>query len=1029
MNIDIIKPFNRLDISSSSSKVSSLHFAHSKLYVGYYNGDLSVHLAGNGQANRKIQRSLNPQKSFNEVKGLFNDNNHSQLFSLESKFSNVTENGSSIDSISVLPLANDSSKTILAIGSAGVLRIVEAVGRRIHTIMMFDEAKSYVGYEYLSDQQKFIIAAKKKVLVYDVVQKSRNITHFNKIKELSLKDKVKAIGIIPNQEILIASVYDFVLLDIETFGLKSLPVDESSLYNFNHSTSFSYFGISYSGPQTQIINISSNKTLLIKDTQVVSLITKDGSPCIIEQSPIKFSTIPIRISFIKPLYLVLIYPKKIDIIDIKTGDLIQRFHQQINSNSIFTTIDSDNFIMGSGTDILIFKVLDLKNQIHQYLSIRGAGSHSKNTIDPKNDLRLIGLEKAISLVSLENDKEEDQKNKLLYIRTFYITKAKILFESYSKYHESLVDISSEWLIPYDEILPLFPDFLNGEKYNPNDAMTINSVDSGRSISPNIVKRILVSDIEGNKHNNSTDSGTENEANSKISTPSSPSSKPQQQMNLQHKSQHMRKFSKALNNLIVYLTDQRRIHANFLDNRDLEWKGVKVNPVDIYPILENAQDKKQLNSQLRQIATTIDTSLFLCYYYMKPMLLGPLLRLPNNNCNARIVNECLLSDLHKHTDQLQNFLKELLDFYFGRKLHKDALEMLYKLAHEEKKDDHEFDRFIGGVDLTIQYLNKLGNEHLDLIFKFAHWVITEETDDIKHGELLFMNDLYECESYNNTKVLDYFISVIKSDELAIRYLEWLLFESDVFDGKQHLKFYTRLCLLYLKKLKEGADKWYPKLYNFLETSTSYEPWTVLKNIPTSEDRYLRLTIFIYKRLGEHDKSIDVLFNQLDDLDAAMTYCSDIYYQPHNKTTGENLLHKLMEDLLIHYDENLDKIEKLLILQGSKMSILRILTSLPNSFPMNKLSIFLQANLRNIQELLHDSRLAQQLYKVGSQKTRHKLLTKQSEGYPVQNARQLCGICNKKLGYTVLSIDKNNQVVHYGCFQRERAGTDPRRKSHT
>ena len=103
-------------------------------------------------------------------------------------------------------------------------------------------------------------------------------------------------------------------------------------------------------------------------------------------------------------------------------------------------------------------------------------------------------------------------------------------------------------------------------------------------------------------------------------------------------------------------------------------------------------------------------------------------------------------------------------------------------------------------------------------------------------------------------------------------------------------------------------------------------------------FLRLTTYIYKRLGEHDKAIDVLFNQLEDLDSAMKYCSDVYYQPHNKQTGERLLHKLLDDLLQHASENISSIEKLLYTQGSKMSILRILTSLPNSFPLYKLEKF-------------------------------------------------------------------------------------------
>ena len=108
-----------------------------------------------------------------------------------------------------------------------------------------------------------------------------------------------------------------------------------------------------------------------------------------------------------------------------------------------------------------------------------------------------------------------------------------------------------------------------------------------------------------------------------------------------KAQNIRKFIKAVNNLIIYLTDQRRILSTFMDKDVLTWKNIEINPSDIYP---------EFDGNLETVATVIDTSLFLCYFYCKPMLLGPLLRLPNNYCDSKIVNECLLSNIHNHVQQ-------------------------------------------------------------------------------------------------------------------------------------------------------------------------------------------------------------------------------------------------------------------------------------------------------------------------------------------------------------------------------------------
>lgn len=1074
MNIDVIQPFNRIHLPSPW-KITAIHYCQNKLYVGFNNGNLTIYPTkyAPNEANQKNinTKSLKHFKSFNDIKGLFSDNDQSQLFSLDQTFKNVAENNSAIESISVLPVMTDNSKTILAIEFMGTLKIYERIGKHLDLINSFDEAKSLTAYEYINynndDNNKlFIIGAKKKIFIYQIVQKSRNIINFNKIKEVVLKDKVKTLTLL-NDQVLIGLTYDFLFMNLnENFHLESLPVDETSVHNFSHSVSFNYFGLSYSGPETRVIKLSENEALLIKATQVVKL-EKSLERCTIKQLPTKFSSIPLFIAYLNPLYLFVVFNKKVEIVDIESGDIIQRFDHQISSNQIHSTVENGNIILGSGNDILQFKFIDYQNQIDQYLSIRGAVKSAplKNIKDPKNDLRLIGLNKAIMLVSklansnplFGNDDNEAlrSKKKLLIIRGLYKTKAIVLFESYFKYHESLVDISSEWILSFEDILALFPDFLHGglDLSKPNEERESDVVEpSSKHVSTNVIKRITLADIDNSRFNNynTTDSGTEaevmNESGqsiSNISTTASISSptikqsssfkSQKSQLDYKHsKSQNMRKFIKAVNNLIIYLTDQRRIHLGFANEKKIEWKGIEITPFDIYPHLDEVNWKSHINN----ISSIIDTTLFLCYFYTKPMLLGPLLRLPNNNCNVTIVQECLLGNLHKHNDQLQNFIQELLYFYFGRKLHCDALEMLYKLAHDPKKQDHddEFDTFIGGSDLTIQYLQRLNNDNIELVFKYSHWVLVEaekksKDDFLNSGELLFMNDSYECESYNNFKVLDFFMSVIKSDELAIRYLEWLLFESDVLENRKSsvLKFHTRLCLLYLKQLKAVSNSKteivenvsYTKLYSILEKTNHYEPWTVLKNIPTGSDNFLRLTIFIYKRLGEHDKSIDVLYNQLDDLDSAMNYCADIYGQPNSQNIGEQLLHKLLDDLLMQYDENISKIEKLLIHQGSKMSILGVLTSLPNSFPVSKLSFFLTSNLRLNQELVHDSRIASQLYKVGLVKLQHKLLTTESEGYLLQNGKQLCEICSKKLGYSVLSVDKNNQIVHYGCYQRTKS----------
>lgn len=1031
MNIDIIEPRNRVTLPVSGSKATSiLHLLKRHLFVGLNNGDILMYKAA---------------KTTKDDSG----------YVLQNTFSNVSKDNSPIEKLHGLPISNE-FKEVLVVTTIEFIRVMEISGTSINIIHEFPNSRNSYGTTVINigGKQLFVFSSKKKVYIFRM-KVIHNTLLFTQLSEIPFKDKIKSIALYPDERyLLVALVSELLLVKLSTFEVEPLPVDETSLTNFTSSTSFSYFSLSSSEPSTWILPLSRLQLLLVKDTLIVTLeldLELQGAteqPNII-QSPIKLSAVPLFVSFISPLYLLIVYNKRLEILDYETGDLIQKITHQFNSAQLLVShVGSSIFITSPGQNVLQFHILGHQKQIDQYLSISGKESSTGNIKDPKNDLKVIGLDKSISLVTKLESNEgffgtveaDTEKRKQLVLRELYRKKAILLFESYSKYHESLVEISSEWLVPYRDMFSLFPDFIDGELkiIGQGDFPNIEEAISVRSFSHNIVKRISLSDIQNTKLI-STDSGTDYDK-STINQTSSQSIAPNR--GGFSKSQNVRKFIKAVNNLIIYLTDQRRIHLTFVRdvNSKLSWKDVELTAFDIYPWLT----LEKLSSQINHIALVIDTTLFLCYFYTKPMMLGPLLRLPNNQCNAKVVNECLLNNIHPsmlhQSNQFQfhqqtNFIKELLDFYFGRGLHKDSLEMLYKLSHNEEDQvapvpDNEFANFVKGPDLTIQYLTKLSNDELELIFEFSVWVIMEGDKGLEVGESIFMNESYECENYDSLQVLNFFQNVLKVEALAIRYLEWLVLESDLIEkftkNNTLSKFHTKLCLLYLDKLKEiekeydgekeeefYKTEYYVKLFNFLKETNLYEPWTLLKNIPTNHDKYLRFTVFVYRRLGEHEKSVDVLYNQLNDLDSAMEYCSDIHKS--DSTIGESLLHKLLEDLLMDYEENVLQIEKLLVLQGSKMSIFKILLNLPNSFPLNKLEKFLFANLRDTQECLHDSRIASKLHQIGNFKSQEKIWSIQAKSYTIESSRKLCGICNRRLGYSVFSVE-DEKVVHYVCAQR-------------
>ncbi|KAI5960134.1 VAM6 [Candida pseudojiufengensis] len=1030
MNIDIIEPAKRIRVeplrASNNNKISSFFQFEDELYIGSSKGNLLIYKISSQPASTNeieidrhttktfpetiqssASKSIRSFKSFHDPRHLFNEKHD---YELTHSFDNLFGDSSSIQSIKILPFTSSQTvhKTIVLIISPTCLKIFEIVGSHINLIFTLEESNCRdVLYIEHNRDRLLLVGVKKRLLIFKITNKSRNVLQFNKFKDLSLKDRVRTINKFNDENIIIGVDNEYWLVNLDTFTPIALSSIKDSEF-FNYGTSFSYFGLSTTGPSVWTIPINEYEMLLVKDTTVVSL-TKE--PIEVKPSNLKLTTVPLAINFIYPIYLAVTYPKKIEILDIKEGSVIQKFQHSINSNQIFS--ESNGFIvsLASGSNVFQFNIVPFHNQVTQYLNV-GSKASNGNLRDPNNDLKLSGMNKAIYLVSnlkvsAENDIFDGEKSKELNLRDLYKLKATHLFLTYSKYHEALVEIGCEWILSFRDVLALFPDFLNGEYVVHNEDKSINKPQNYTSLNP--VKKISEEELK-------LSTLSESEYETDLTTRKSRTSSTNKKIPI-----NVRRFIKAVNNLIIYLTEQRRILLQFFNKPRILWKDVEIEPGDIYPPFED---------QLEEVATIIDTTLFLCYFYCKPMLLGPLLRIPNNHCDSKTVNRCLMSNIHNHVQQRNlrqpNFIRELLDFYYGRGLHKEALEMLYKLAHDKSSIEHSNeednfeDDFVRSPSLTIRYLQKLTNENLSLILQYTDWVLD---DNEKYCSQILMNDSFECENYDHGKVLHFLISR-KSFGLAINYLNWLLYKSDVKDklkrGSQFGKFETKLCLLYIQQIinKVNEDQYYKDLYHLLSTSESFDPWPVLKEMPTNDDKFLRLTVFTYKKLREHEKSIDVLYNQLNDLDAAMDYCDQMFKQPNGKTIGINLFHKLMEDLLVNSENNVDDISKLLTQHGTKMSTQRVFNTLPTNFPLYKLKPFLNLLLNNLNQKLNDSKINSQLYKIGSKNLESKVLNLQNEGYKLSSSKQLCAVCEERLGYSYLSVTKDGEIIHYGCAQRSK-----------
>lgn len=136
---------------------------------------------------------------------------------------------------------------------------------------------------------------------------------------------------------------------------------------------------------------------------------------------------------------------------------------------------------------------------------------------------------------------------------------------------------------------------------------------------------------------------------------------------------------------------------------------------------------------------------------------------NDSLVASVIrmNHCHLEESEKTLQQYEKY-GELIILYQTKGHHKKALKLLQSQAEVASSS-------LFGHERTIQYLQHLGNDHRQLIFEFASYVIEKNPED---GLRIFTEDVPEVESLHRAEVLDYLLKNHK--KLVTPYLEHIIF---------------------------------------------------------------------------------------------------------------------------------------------------------------------------------------------------------------------------------------------------------------
>ena len=231
--------------------------------------------------------------------------------------------------------------------------------------------------------------------------------------------------------------------------------------------------------------------------------------------------------------------------------------------------------------------------------------------------------------------------------------------------------------------------------------------------------------------------------------------------------------------------------------------------------QTADEEKQ-HRELLATAKLVDTTLFRAYVYAQPSMAVHLFRLPNF-CDSNVVKEKLL-DSSRYDD--------LINFFYGKRLHEEALDLLTRFGKEKDNGQEEL-RQLRGPQRTVGYLQNLPPEMLEIILKYVEWPLKVDPDV---GMQVFLADTENAETLPRVQVFEFLQKLDKP--LAIRYLKHIIFELN----DETPDFHYRLIGIYLDGLrtqhfKDDSEKnaWRDGLIDFLKTSKHYEPWKVIKQL--------------------------------------------------------------------------------------------------------------------------------------------------------------------------------------------------------
>ncbi|RMZ87125.1 hypothetical protein DV736_g5647, partial [Chaetothyriales sp. CBS 134916] len=971
------------------SKIESILSHSDQLFVGLNTGSLRIY-------------RINAPSSSNAGQDVPTSNKPSEVLREFEKFSKYK-----IEQLAIFREANiliSLSNNVVSIYDLGTYELQDQLARTkgatlfVVTSNIVKDAQTGVP----SLMSKLAIAVKRRILVWTWHDGELD----EAVAEIALASSIKCLAWATDRKLVAGLSTHYELVDVESQEIKTIvgpgsiggtPGQDSSRLG----GTMSYIGMGSMVPPPLATALGEKEILLAKDINS-HFIDHDGEAVGRRQVP--WMVAPNAIGYSYPFLLSLSDPTKgtLEVRNPETVTLLQAIdlpgaiQLQVPNPNISLAHQGKGFLVAS--ERIVWQMQGTK-----YDSLIDTLVADGN------------FDEAVSLLNLIEETLVDNKaGRLCEVK---MLKAQQLFND-KKFRDSL-ELFSEVSAPPERVVRLYPEIIAGAlAQEPQSEPEADNMQ--QTVLPNQSHERASSTIS-----NSSKTTTETDG-----TKSRETQQKEPSITLSEK-----ELKPAVRELQAFLADCRRLLQRFF-NPDQTVKSLdKVQELsqseDIKQIIERLLGISNLEdidiaTKITATARLVDTTLFRAHMYATPALAGSLFRI-SNFCDPDVVMN-KLEENKRYND--------LIDFLYGKRFHRQALERLEKFG--QSKDDDDVDPQLRGPERLVRYLQALPHELVDLILEFARWPLE---NDSNLGMEVFLADTENAELLDRNKVLSFLESVDKS--LAQRYLEHVIDEWD----DQSPGLHQRLLSLYLDRLKNKGSNDHQailhKLMAFLKSSSQYLPAKILRALPVDDPDFFEARAILFGNMGNYKQALEIYIFKLNNVEKAEEYCNQIYLEsmsdinrPATKRKStvdpvdkEPSIYHILLNLYLHPPKGekarLGPALELMAKHGSRLPASSTLEMIPAQLLVRELEFYFRGRIQNANTIMNESKIVAGLRKVDAVRMQAALLLGDgsANGGRSRQVRideeRVCGVCHKRLGGSVISVFPDNSVVHLGCANRRQS----------